>query len=109
MVSPRWTPQSAANCARIQPAGLNASSEGEIRVFYDWIGAYQEQFFTSNLTRVLGFIQLSLWGKVDEDITFTFEPLWSLDEKALAEIRKLEGEVGRLPGRAEAGAPPVPS
>ena len=26
-----------------------------------------------------------------------------------AEIRKLEGEVGRLPGRAEAGAPPVPS
>lgn len=80
----------------IAPAGLNASSDGEIRVFYDWIAAYQEQFFTSNLTRVLGFIQLSLWGKVDEDITFTFEPLWSLDAKALAEVRKLEAETGQI-------------
>ena len=80
----------------ISPAGLNATSEGEIRVFYDWIAAYQEQFFTSNLTRVLGFIQLSLWGKVDEDITFSYEPLWSMDAKALAEIRKIEAETGQI-------------
>lgn len=80
----------------IQPAGLNASSEGEIRCFYDWIAAYQELFFTSNLHRLIGFIMLDLWGEVDEDIIFTFEPLWSLDEKTLAEIRKIEAETDQL-------------
>lgn len=76
----------------IQPAGLNASSEGEIRVFYDWIAAYQKSLFQVNLTRVLNFIQLSLFGKVDEDITFEFEPLWALSEKEIAEVKKAEAD-----------------
>ena len=80
----------------ISPAGLNSSSEGEIRIFYDWIAAYQEQFFATNLHRLLGFIQLSLWGEVDEDISATFEPLWSLDEAALAGIRKTDAETGQI-------------
>jgi phage-related protein (TIGR01555 family) len=74
----------------IQPAGLNASSEGEIRSFYDWIHAYQEKFFRSNLTRVIDLAQLSLWGEVDQDLTYEFEPLWSLDEKAQAEVREID-------------------
>ena len=74
------------------PAGLNASSEGEIRVFYDTIAAFQEQFFRPHLTRVINFAMINLWGKVDPEITFSFEPLWSLDEKALAEVRKTEAE-----------------
>ena len=76
----------------IQPTGLNASSEGEIRVFYDTIAAAQESLFRPNLTRIIDFIQLSLFGKVDEDITFDFEPLWALSEKEEAELRKLEAE-----------------
>ncbi len=71
----------------IQPTGLNASSEGEIRVFYDTIAAAQESLFRPNLTRIIDFIQLSLFGKVDEDITFDFEPLWALSEKEEAELR----------------------
>jgi hypothetical protein len=35
----------------IQPAGLNASSEGEIEVYDDTIAAYQNRFFAPNLTR----------------------------------------------------------
>lgn len=69
----------------IQPAGLNASSEGEIRTFYDWVHSCQEILFRPNLTRVLGFVQLSEFGEVDPDITFDFEPLWSLDDKEMAE------------------------
>jgi len=75
---------------------LNASSEGEIRTFYDWIGAYQESFFRENLTRVMNFIQLSLFGDVDPDIVFAFEPLWSLDEKAMAEVRKTDAETDQV-------------
>lgn len=76
----------------IQPTGLNASSEGEIRTFYDTIGAYQESFFRPNLTRLMHFVMLSKWGEIDPDITFDFAPLWAMTEKEEAEIRKMEAE-----------------
>jgi phage-related protein (TIGR01555 family) len=76
----------------ITPTGLNASSEGEIRAFYDWIHAYQELFFRPNLQKVIAFAQLSLWGEVDPAIGFIFEPLWALDEKGKAEVDKLRAE-----------------
>lgn len=74
----------------ISPSGLNATAEGELRCFYDWIKAYQEMFFRPHLTTVINFIQLSLFGKVDEDITFVFKDLWSLDDKQEAEKQKIE-------------------
>jgi uncharacterized protein len=80
----------------IQPAGLNASSEGEIRVWYDWIEAYQEKLFTEKLGRVIDFIQLSLWGKVDPAITFTYEKLFSLTEKEAAEVREIDARTADI-------------
>lgn len=74
----------------IQPAGFNASSEGEIRTFYDTILALQERFFRPNLTRVIDFVMLHLWGEVDQEITFSFEPLWSLDEERMTAKRKTD-------------------
>jgi phage-related protein (TIGR01555 family) len=74
----------------IQPAGFNASSEGEIQTFYDTILALQERFFRPNLTRVLDFTMLHLWGEVDQEITFGFEPLWSLDEEKMSTVRKTD-------------------
>lgn len=76
----------------MQPAGLNASSEGELRAWNDTIHATQESFFRPNLTRVFRFAQLSLWGAVDPDLSFEFEPLEELDPREIAEVRKLEAE-----------------
>ena len=76
----------------ITPNGLNASSEGEIRVFYDSIHAMQERILRPNLTTLLCFLQLHLWGEVDPEITFEFEPLWSMSAKEQAEIRKIEAD-----------------
>ena len=76
----------------VSPAGLNATSEGEIRVFYDTIAAHQEKFFANKLRRIIDIAMVSLWGAVDEDIRFEFEPLWSLDEKGEAEVRKIEAD-----------------
>src|SRR6185312_1596424 len=58
----------------LQPAGLNADSEGVMRAFYDSVHAYQERFFRPNLQTIVDFIQLSLFGKVDPEITCTFNP-----------------------------------
>lgn len=80
----------------ITPSGLNASSDGEIRVFYDWIAAYQEAVIRPNLQSILGFVQLHLFGEVDPEITFAFEPLWSMSDKELAEVRKLEADTAQV-------------
>lgn len=80
----------------LQPTGLNASSEGEIRAFYDTIHDRQETFFRKNLTRLMHFSMLSLWGQVDPAITIAFEPLWSMDEKERAEVRKTDAETGQV-------------
>lgn len=80
----------------ISPHGLNASSEGEIRAFYDFINAYQMKLLHDPLTRIIDFIQLKLWGEVDDDITFSFEPLWALTEKEIAEVQKIRMETDDL-------------
>jgi phage-related protein (TIGR01555 family) len=76
----------------ISPHGLNATSEGELRTFFDLIHAMQENLFRDKLKRVIDFIQLHLYGEVDPAIGFEFEPLWSLDEKGEAEVRKIKAE-----------------
>jgi phage-related protein (TIGR01555 family) len=76
----------------ITPTGLNASSEGEIRTFYAWVRASQERHLRAHLTRVLNVIQMSLWGAIDPDIGFEFEPLWASSDKEEAEIRKINAD-----------------
>jgi phage-related protein (TIGR01555 family) len=72
----------------IQPAGLNASSEGEIRAFYDWIKAFQEHLLRRLLETILDLVQLSEFGEVDPDITFDFVDLWQLDEAGTAAVQQ---------------------
>lgn len=80
----------------ISPAGLNASSEGEIRVFYDTIHSMQHANFLAPLRTVVDLAQLSLWGEIDSRISFEFRPLWSLDEKGRAEVRKIQADTAAV-------------
>ena len=43
----------------IQPAGLNASSEGELTSWFDWCEAFREKFCAPHLTTIIDFAQLS--------------------------------------------------
>ncbi|MBV8921489.1 anti-CBASS protein Acb1 family protein, partial [Bradyrhizobium sp.] len=80
----------------ISPHGLNATAEPELRAFYDSIHAFQKKFFSPNLDRIFRFAQINIWGKVDPDLSYEYEPLWSLDEKAAAEVRKINAETGQI-------------
>ena len=71
----------------ISPSGLNASSDGEIRIFYDWVASQQETHWREPLEVILKAVQLSLFGEIDPDIDFTFVPLYQMTPKELAEIR----------------------
>jgi phage-related protein (TIGR01555 family) len=76
----------------ITPTGLNASSDGEFRAFYDHIAALQEHLFRDHLSKVIEIIQIWLWGAIDEDISFRFEPLWQLDEAGKAAVEKTKAD-----------------
>jgi len=71
----------------VSPSGLNASSEGEIRVFYDWIASQQNAYYRHPLEICIKLIMLDLWGEIDPTITFEFNPLWQVSAKEEAEIR----------------------
>jgi phage-related protein (TIGR01555 family) len=76
----------------ITPSGLNASSDGEIRVFYDHILALQQKLFRVPLTRILQILQLNRFGVIDPDITFKFNPLWQLDEAAEGTLEETDAK-----------------
>ena len=80
----------------ISPSGLNATAEPEIRVYYDNIVAYQNRFFRPRLTKLINFMQLSLWGEIDPEITYDFEPLWETSEKEKADLQKAQAETRQL-------------
>ena len=71
----------------ISPSGLNASSDGEIRIFYDWISAQQEAFWRTPIETILKVVQLSLFGEIDPDIGFEFVSLHQMTPKEESDIR----------------------
>ena len=78
----------------ITPSGLNASSDGEIRVFYDYVKDMQEILFRGPLEDVIKLVQLNEFGEIDESITFDFEPLYQMNEAEQARIRKADADAG---------------
>lgn len=80
----------------ITPNGLNASSEGEIRVFYDEIAAFQEANLRPVLEWVLKILQLNRWGTIDETIRFDFAPLWQLDDEKSAAVERQKAETDKI-------------
>ncbi|AOR76332.1 anti-CBASS protein Acb1 family protein [Novosphingobium resinovorum] len=80
----------------ITPKGLNASSEGEFRVFYDAILGYNEKVVADPLRKIIDMVQLSLWGDIDPEITFEFESLWEMSDKDKADIRKSDADAAAI-------------
>jgi uncharacterized protein len=80
----------------IQPSGLNASSQGELTVWYDYIKSQQEFIFRQNLQTVIDFIQLSKFGEVNEDIVFEFESLEEMSPLDKANIEKIKAETDQI-------------
>lgn len=70
----------------LSPTGLNASSDGEIRVWYDFVLARQKRIMKPVLDWMLQVIQLSAWGEIDESLTYEFVPLYEPTKKEQSEL-----------------------
>lgn len=79
----------------ITPAGLNASSQGEIEVFQDSLSANQE-IYTPAISKILNLVQLSLFGEIDPEIGFIWNPLKVTTETEKATIRKMNAETDQI-------------
>ncbi|TAL90915.1 MAG: DUF1073 domain-containing protein [Candidimonas sp.] len=79
----------------ITPAGLNASSQGEIEVFQDTVSANQK-IYSPTITCILKVAQLSLFGEIDPGITFTWNPLKVVTKVEEATIRKTNAETDQI-------------
>ena len=75
-----------------QPSGLNASSEGVIRMFYDEVHAQQEGWLREPIATIVDLVQVELFGSVDDDLEIEFPPLWQLDEAGKAAIQKTKAD-----------------
>lgn len=77
---------------QITPTGLNASSEGETRSFYADVKSLQEDKLDPLLRPVIDVVMLSLWGEIDPDISYEWQPLWEMSDKDKADVRKSDAE-----------------
>ena len=77
---------------QIMPTGLSANSDGETRNFYADVHSLQEENIRPGLDVIVKAIQLSLFGKIIDGIDFEFLPLWEMDDKDKAEMRKVDAE-----------------
>jgi phage-related protein (TIGR01555 family) len=78
----------------ITPSGLNASSEGEIEVFYDFVRAQQESMLTDALVLALKVMQLSLFGQIYDGISFEYQSLDQETPEQAATTQKTKVETG---------------
>jgi uncharacterized protein len=78
----------------VTPTGLNATGEGEIQVWYDWVNAYQINLFQPHLEILLRAIQCDLFGKIDPDLVIHWITLDEPTQKELSEIRKSDADAG---------------
>lgn len=76
----------------VTPTGLNASSEGEIRVFYDYVSGFQENVLQAFMLNVLRVVQLSLYGEVDPHVIWEWAPLMELTRLEEADVRAKDAE-----------------
>ncbi len=71
----------------VAPTGFGNVAEGEIRSYYDWMAAQQNNPWTDPIETVIKILQLIRYGKIDPDIIVAWQPLYQMTPKELAEIR----------------------
>lgn len=75
------------------PAGLSATGESDMRMYYDNVNAQQESRLRNPMQTVLEVAYRSLFGlPMPSDLEFTFTPLWQMSSKDKADIAKINTE-----------------
>ena len=72
--------------------GLNASTDGQLRSYYDYIYAMQEKVLTTPYDTIIKILQLNRGLEPDDKLLFKFPYLWEMDEKERAALNKTQAD-----------------
>jgi phage-related protein (TIGR01555 family) len=89
MAGPSHTP--LVKLLGVTPDGIGNSTDGEIRVYYDYIMAQNEAHIGPIIKTFSDLIQLNLFGEIDPAIKWEFNPLYQLNELELAQVQETKG------------------
>lgn len=73
--------------------GLGHSDDNEVKLYYNNIGSFQEVNIKHILDWVFQLIQVSLFGSIDEDLDFKFNPLAKKTDKEIWEIQEIKQKI----------------
>lgn len=75
------------------PAGMNATGDSDMRMYYDTIKSKQESMLREGVLKILIVMYRSMFAKdVSESFNFQFNSLWQMDETQNAIIAKSNAE-----------------
>lgn len=63
------------------PAGMNATGESDLQIYYDSIEQRQESNLAPALDKLLPIMALSEWGYIPSDLDYDFNPIASISQK----------------------------
>lgn len=75
------------------PTGLNATGESDTRNYYDRVGSEQVNFLSPALNTLDEVVIRSALGSRDDNIFYTWNPLWQMTDAELADIAKKKADV----------------
>jgi len=73
--------------------GLHSGDNNEVRLYYDNVGSFQDVNIKPTYEWIFQLTQMSLFGSVDEDLDFKFNPLWKQTPKEIWEVQKIKAEI----------------
>lgn len=79
----------------LTPLGFN-TGESDLNNHYDHIASQQEKQLRDQIEYVLKVLQVQEWGEIDNEITFTFNPLSEEKEESIATVNKIKAETQQI-------------
>lgn len=79
----------------LTPSGFN-TGESDLNNHYDHIASQQEKQLRDQIEYVLKVLQVQEWGEIDNEITFTFNPLSEEKEESIATVNKIKAETQQI-------------
>lgn len=80
----------------VTPSGLNANSDGEIKVYYDWLMAQNEAHIRPIIEKISYVMQLSMFGEIDPAIVWEFNPLEQMNDHEQAQIQETKARASAI-------------
>jgi len=89
------------------PAGMNATGDSDIRLYYDRIQSMQELEMRPALSRLDECLIRSTFGERDPDIHYRWASLWQVSDKDRADILKVKADAARTIAGTGGTSPPL--